>query len=133
MTDNKKTSAQGEAMNLQPYFKSKLGQKIRVTRTTGETFHTKVYRRRYELKLLAVDDGTVMFNVTSDDITPSGYLLKQEFRTLADLSLSGGSDKQFGSVTVEIQDTLEATVKKAVKTADPQFFSRYPAMKEVTA
>jgi hypothetical protein len=107
-------------MNLQPYFESKLGQKIRVTRTTGQTFYTEVYRRQYELEVLAVDDGKVMFHVTSDDITPSGYPL-------------GGSDKQFGSVTVEIQGTLEATAKEAVETADPQFFSRYPAMKEVAA
>jgi hypothetical protein len=67
-------------MNLQPYFESKLGQKIRVTRTTGHAFYTEVYRRQYELEVLAVDDGKVMFHVTSDDIVPRGYL-------------HGGSDK----------------------------------------
>jgi hypothetical protein len=113
-------------MNLQPYFESKLGQKIRVTRTTGHAFYTEVYRRQYELEVLAVDDGKVMFHVTSDDIVPRGYLLPRGY-------LHGGSDKQFGSVTVEIRDTLEATAKEAVETADPQFFSRYPAMKEVAA
>jgi hypothetical protein len=61
-------------MNLQPYFESKLGQKIRVTRTTGHAFYTEVYRRQYELEVLAVDDGKVMFHVTSDDIVPRGYL-----------------------------------------------------------
>jgi hypothetical protein len=76
--------------------------RIRVTRTTGHAFYTEVYRRQYELEVLAVDDGKVMFHVTSDDIVPRGYL-------------HGGSDKQFGSVTVEIRDTLEATVKEAIE------------------
>ena len=98
---------------LQKFFEAKLANRLSYRVATGNRFAGEVYERMYRLEVVAVDDITVDFLVTSFDIVPAGMK-------------AGGTDRGFGTGSVPFGDSVEAMVKSAVAGLDPTFFKKYP-------
>jgi len=82
--------------------------------TTGNKLFTAVYKRRYFLKVLAIDHESIGASVTSIDIVPSGYTHSE-------------SEKDFGIHVFkytnldDINDTGLELWKTIIGTVDPDF------------
>jgi hypothetical protein len=96
------------------YLKTKVGKKVFVSFTTGETFYTEVYKRNFAIEIIKVTSNKITVKVTSKDITPSGMG-------------RGGSDKSFPSFdyqylkSVSIDNLLDGIARKS----NPEFFNKY--------
>lgn len=98
---------------MKDYFKSKIGQLITHAITTGDTFFTKVYKRQYNIEVLALKGNQLIVDVNSYDIVPSGYK-------------HGGSDIHHGEVTVDISKrTKTLIISEIICKADSKFINEY--------
>lgn len=98
---------------LHRYFETKIGNRLSFRVTTGERFFTKVYARQYRMEVVSVSPETVSLLVSSYDLCPSGVR-------------NGNTTQGFGTITVPLHETVEATLHAAALQADGAFFKTYP-------
>lgn len=98
---------------MENYFNKKLGETIQKKVTTGEKVFTEVFERVYELEVLKVKDGKVLHEVSSYDVTPSGYRKADTSNYFGEFLISIGNKSK--------NDIIVDTIKQA----DPEFFRRY--------
>lgn len=103
---------------MKKYFESKIGQYISKSFTTGDTFYTGVYKRKYNIDILTVTAKEIQVKVTSSDYAPSGFGRY-------------GSDKSYPARTFSYSKTenIDQIIDKICRTYDYRFFSKYPNLK----
>lgn len=99
---------------MNQYFKSKIGQIIEKDITTGQTFFTEIYKRRYNFEVISISRGKLTVWIKSFDIVPSGYK-------------RGGSDIDFGQTSINITkfESLDSILKTLILNIDQKFANRY--------
>lgn len=105
---------------MKDYFKSKIGQIIKVRYNTGKTFFTEVYERQYTIEIVSVIKNEVTCIVNSVDYVPSGYI-------------KGSTDKYLGERKIKIipDKSLENIIESMLIGIDPNFFFAYQPQRVV--
>lgn len=97
---------------MKDYFKTKLGEKIITTITTGNTYFHEVFQRTYVMEVLKVNDK-LRVEVFSFDTVPTGFI-------------AGGSERKFGEIEVDINDkSKNEIVDEIIMKCDGAFIRKY--------
>jgi hypothetical protein len=98
---------------MKDYFKTKLGKKLSYSVTSGNTFFTEIYQKRYSLEVIKVTSKSVTFEITSNDHVPAGWC-------------KAGTFKNYGLVEIKFynKNKLQIIYDALVK-VDLHYFLKY--------